>query len=86
VRLNERDGPRYPQPLKQPRYPLRSKEKRMTIAAGFVCQSGVLLGTDSLLSAEQMAYCDKKMVPICGRDYTAIIAFAGDPKFCVSTV
>jgi 20S proteasome alpha/beta subunit len=57
----------------------------MTIAAGFVCQSGVLLCTDSLLSAEQMAYYDKKMVPICGHDYTAIFAFSGDPKFCVST-
>jgi len=58
----------------------------MTIAAGFVCQTGVLLGTDSLMSAEQMAYYDKKMVPICGHDYVAIFAFSGDPTFCVSTV
>jgi hypothetical protein len=58
----------------------------MTIAAGFVHQKGVLLATDSMMSAAEIAFYEKKIVPIPGRDYSALFAFCGDPKFCFGAI
>ena len=72
---------RYPLPRRKP-----PGKRPMTIAAGFKCDTGVLLCTDSLMSTDQSGYTDRKMEPICGTDYIAIFAITGGPAFCFGSI
>src|SRR5580704_3616076 len=51
---------RPPLPLKHTRYP-HSKEKRMTIAAGFLCAEGVLLCADTEVAGWTLKHHDSKL-------------------------
>jgi 20S proteasome alpha/beta subunit len=77
---------RYPQPLKQ-RYPWKKpKEKRMTIAAGFVYRNGVLLCADTEMTGFDMTLHASKMMQFDYPDGKIAAAYAGGGTFATSAL
>lgn len=71
--------PGHPRPLKHVRYPgdLPSKEKRrMTIAAGFRCADGVVIGADSRIEDGFIKW-DEEKVHVCLHDEDDAVLVAG---------
>jgi hypothetical protein len=67
-------------PLKHRRYPwwnIQSKERSMTIAAGFVHSGGVLMAADTLISGGAISRHQSKITGYRFDDGTAVFAFAG---------
>jgi 20S proteasome alpha/beta subunit len=76
----------YPRPLKQ-RYPWGlPKEKRMTIAAGFLCSEGVLLCADTELSGWAMTLHESKLDEFKYGTQRIAFAYAGHSAFAVSAL
>ena len=74
-----RVGTAGPQPLKHRRYP-ETGVRAMTIAAGFRCLDGVLIGADSRLESGDIKYDEDKtfMVPSKQSGFVVVITGAGD--------
>src|ERR1035438_7824321 len=68
--------PGYPRPLRQV-YPWKSKEKRMTIAAGFVVRDGILLCADTLYTDGYTKEYRDKIFPWPKKGAAVCFALAG---------
>src|ERR1035441_4643158 len=76
-----------PQPLKHTRYPLvLPKEKRMTIVAGFVNRSGVLLCADTLVGDSQQSSYRSKIIGSRFQDGEALFGYCGVLGFSESAI
>jgi 20S proteasome alpha/beta subunit len=54
----------------------------MTIAVGMLCEDGIVLGADRLVTLEDgHKYEEQKIFPIDGGDWKAVLTYAGDPGF-----
>ncbi len=69
-----------PQPLKYTRYPWISKGKRMTIAAGFRVQEGILLCADTQYTGTQIIN-ETKLFPLDCGEVRVVMALAGSEAY-----